>query len=33
MVYAFLVEAPVILFALVANREIVSGMTAGVVKG
>lgn len=31
--YAILVIAPVILFALTANRFIVSGMTAGAVKG
>jgi multiple sugar transport system permease protein len=31
--YAVLVIAPVILFALFANRYIVSGMTAGAVKG
>jgi multiple sugar transport system permease protein len=31
--YAFLIVAPVIFFALVANRYIVSGMTAGAVKG
>jgi multiple sugar transport system permease protein len=31
--YAVLVIAPVILFALTANRYIVSGMTAGAVKG
>lgn len=31
--YAVLVIAPVILFALTANRFIVSGMTAGAVKG
>jgi len=31
--YAVLVVAPVIVFALVANRYIVSGMTAGAVKG
>ena len=31
--YATLVIAPVIVFALVANRYIVSGMTAGAVKG
>ena len=31
--YAFLIVAPVILFALLANRYIVSGMTAGAVKG
>ena len=31
--YATLVVAPVIIFALVANRYIVSGMTAGAVKG
>jgi len=31
--YATLIVAPVIVFALVANRYIVSGMTAGAVKG
>lgn len=31
--YGVLIVAPVILFALVANRYIVSGMTAGAVKG
>ncbi|TGG89374.1 carbohydrate ABC transporter permease, partial [Natronospirillum operosum] len=31
--YAVLVVAPVVLFALVANRFIISGMTAGAVKG
>lgn len=31
--YSVLIIAPVILFALVANRYIVSGMTAGAVKG
>ena len=31
--YAVLVISPVILFALTANRYIVSGMTAGAVKG
>ncbi|TVQ38364.1 MAG: carbohydrate ABC transporter permease [Geminicoccaceae bacterium] len=31
--YAVLIVAPVILFALTANRYIVSGMTAGAVKG
>ncbi len=31
--YAVLIIAPVILFALTANRYIVSGMTAGAVKG
>ncbi len=31
--YAILVIAPVVLFALVANRFIISGMTAGAVKG